>query len=137
MLNLKINHKSIILLAIPLVLSAFTHLWNLDGFPSIYRDEEHYMRKALHVMNGSGPQEGPDDPLSYRAHPYTHPYFGQIFLAVVLGMIGYPDSLNLSQISNQLKHYMGFQGYRLDYLLLLIPFSCIKYHNAFTVGMLH
>src|ERR687891_710082 len=98
MLNLKINHKSIILLAIPLVLSAFTHLWNLDGFPSIYRDEEHYMRKALHVM------------------------------------IGYPDSLNLSLISNQLKHYMGFQGYRLDYLLLLIPFSCIKYHNAFTVG---
>jgi hypothetical protein len=47
-------------------------------------------------MNGSGPQEGPDDPLSYRAHPYTHPYFGQIFLAGVLGMIGYPDSLNPS-----------------------------------------
>ncbi len=54
------------------------------------------MRKALHVMNGSGPQEGPDDPLSYRAHPYTHPYFGQIFLAGILGMIGYPDSLNPS-----------------------------------------
>ena len=54
------------------------------------------MRKALHVLNGSDPQEGPDDPLSYRAHPYTHPYFGQIFLAGVLGMIGYPDSLNPS-----------------------------------------
>ncbi len=84
------------MLTIPLVLSAFTHLWNLDGFPSIYRDEEHYMRKALHVLNGSGPQEGPDDPLSYRAHPYTHPYFGQIFLAGTLGIVGYPDSLNPS-----------------------------------------
>src|ERR671921_434713 len=95
-LYLGTNHKSIILLTIPLVLSAFTHLWNLDGFPSIYRDEEHYMRKALHVLNGSGPQEGPDDPLSYRAHPYDHPYFGQLFLAGALAIIGYPDSLNSS-----------------------------------------
>jgi hypothetical protein len=95
-LNLGTNHKSIILLTIPLVLSAFTHLWNLDGFPSIYRDEEHYMRRALHILNGSGPQEGPNDPLSYRAHPYDHPYFGQIFLAGALAIIGYPDSLNPS-----------------------------------------
>jgi hypothetical protein len=85
-----------ILLTIPLALSAFTHLWNLDGFPSIYRDEEHYMRKALHILDGSGPQEGLEDPLSYRSHPYTHPYFGQLFLAGVLGIIGYPDSLNPS-----------------------------------------
>jgi hypothetical protein len=95
-LHLGTNHKSIILLTIPLVLSAFTHLWNLDGFPSIYRDEDHYMRRALHILNGSGPQEGPNDPLSYRAHPYDHPYFGQIFLAGVLAIIGYPDSLNAS-----------------------------------------
>jgi hypothetical protein len=95
-LHLGTNHKSIILLTIPLVLSAFTHLWNLDGFPSIYRDEDHYMRKTLHILNGLGPQEGPDDPLSYRAHPYTHPYFGQLFLAGTLAIIGYPDSLNPS-----------------------------------------
>jgi hypothetical protein len=50
----------------------------------------------LHILNGSGPQEGPNDPLSYRAHPYDHPYFGQIFLAGVLAIIGYPDSLNAS-----------------------------------------
>jgi hypothetical protein len=54
------------------------------------------MRKALHILDGLGPQEGPDDPLSYRAHPYTHPYFGQLFLAGTLGIIGYPDSLNYS-----------------------------------------
>jgi Dolichyl-phosphate-mannose-protein mannosyltransferase len=54
------------------------------------------MRKALHLLNGSGPQEAPEDPLSYHAHPYTHPYFGQLFLAGTLGMIGYPDSLHPS-----------------------------------------
>jgi hypothetical protein len=95
-LHLGTNHKSIILLTIPLVLSAFTHLWNLDGFPSIYRDEDHYMRRAMHILNGSGPQEGPNDPLSYRAHPYDHPYFGQYFLAGMLAVLGYPESLHLS-----------------------------------------
>jgi hypothetical protein len=54
------------------------------------------MRKALHILDGLGPQEGPDDPLSYRSHPYTHPYFGQLFLAGALGIIGYPGSLNAS-----------------------------------------
>jgi hypothetical protein len=54
------------------------------------------MRKALHILNGLGLQEGLDDPLSYRAHPYTHPYFGQLFLAGTLAIIGYPDSLNPS-----------------------------------------
>ena len=54
------------------------------------------MRKALHILNGLGPQEGSDDPLSYRSHPYTHPYFGQLFLAGALAIIGYPDSLNPS-----------------------------------------
>ena len=126
MLNLKINYKSIILLAIPLVLSAFTHLWNLDGFPSIYRDEEHYMRKALHVMNGLGPQEGPDDPLSYRAHPYTHPYFGQIFLAGVLGMIGYPDSLNPSTDIKSIETLYGVPRILIGLLAVVDTFLLYK-----------
>jgi hypothetical protein len=95
-MHISTNHKYLILLIIPIVLSAFAHLWNLGGFPSIYRDEEHYMRKALHILNGSGPQEGPEDPISYHAHPYTHPYFGQLFLAGTLAMIGYPNSLHPS-----------------------------------------
>ena len=70
---------------IPLILSAYTHLWNIDGFPSIYRDEDHYMRKAMHVLRGLGPQEGPTELLSYPQTTYTHPYFGQLFLASVLG----------------------------------------------------
>lgn len=41
------------------------------------------MRRVLHVMEGLGPQE---------ATFYDHPYFGQLFLAGVLGAIGYPDN---------------------------------------------
>src|SRR5439155_20581357 len=40
---------------------------------------------------------GPQDPY----YPYDHPYFGQIFLAGVFAMIGYPSSLdNSSSISS-------------------------------------
>ena len=36
-----------ILIFIPLVLSSFTSLWNITGFPSLHVDEGHYMRKAI------------------------------------------------------------------------------------------
>jgi hypothetical protein len=76
-----------LLLAISLALSAFTHLWNPLGYPSVHIDEGHYMRKAMSILDGTG-----IDPLAR----YAAPYFGQIFLAGVLGIVGYPDSLNLS-----------------------------------------
>ena len=82
-----------ILLSIILV-SCFFHLWNLDNFPSIYRDEDHYLRKAMHIMEGEGLQEDSDDLISYQSHKYDHPYFGQLFLGSVLKLIGYPDSLS-------------------------------------------
>jgi hypothetical protein len=41
----------------------------------------------MSILDGTG-----IDPL----HRYAAPYFGQIFLAGVLGIVGYPDSLNLS-----------------------------------------
>jgi hypothetical protein len=74
---------------------AFTHLWNPIGFPSVYIDEAHYMRRAMQVLDGVGPQES----RSVYTHPYDHPYFGQLFLAGVLSMIGYPDSLNISSLT--------------------------------------
>ena len=83
-----------LIIFIPIVLSAFTHLWNLEGFPGIYRDEDHYLRKTMHVLHGLGPQEGPSELISYPVHPYTHPYFGQLFLAAVLGIVGYPNSIH-------------------------------------------
>lgn len=72
-------------LAVPLILSGFTHLWNPIGFPDIFYDEGIYMRRTIHVLDGLGVQE--------RSF-YDHPYFGQLFLAGSLSLIGYPDSIN-------------------------------------------
>ena len=84
------------IIAIPLVLSAFTHLFNPIGFPSIDHDEGHYMRRAMEVLNGLGPQESRD----IFPNPIDHPYFGQIFLAGALRLVGYPGSLSPSTIVN-------------------------------------
>jgi hypothetical protein len=86
------------LILIPLVLSAFTHLWNPAQFPSFHVDEGIYIRRALHTLSGLGPQ----DPASSYDHPqdttsaYDHPYFGQIVLASIFKIIDYPQSLKLS-----------------------------------------
>ncbi|HJU34299.1 MAG TPA: glycosyltransferase family 39 protein [Nitrososphaera sp.] len=72
---------------IPLALSAYTHLWNPVGFPNLFYDEGVYMRRAMHVMEGLGPQE---------AYYYDHPFFGQIFLGSMLTIVGYAESLNTS-----------------------------------------
>jgi hypothetical protein len=88
-------HKfSASLIVIPLVLSAFTHLWNAAGFPELHPDESDYLRKSIHYLKGLGPQETSNDPIAYRNYPYTHPYFGQLFLAGLLGAVGYPNSLH-------------------------------------------
>jgi len=78
---------SMSLVLIPLALSAYTHLWNPVGFPNLFYDEGVYIRRAMHVMEGLGPQE---------AYYYDHPFFGQIFLGGMLTIIGYPESLNPS-----------------------------------------
>jgi hypothetical protein len=78
-----------VFIAVPLVLSAFMHLWNPVGFPAIHVDEGHYMRRAMQVLEGLGPQES----ISVYVFAYDHPYFGQIFLASVLNVLGYPDVL--------------------------------------------
>jgi hypothetical protein len=85
----KVAHSSLLaLLAIPLILTAFTHLWNTLGFPfGPSNDQGIYMRRAMHVLAGLGPQESP---------LYDHPYFSQLFLAGVLRVIGYPNSLHPS-----------------------------------------
>jgi len=87
---------STLFLFIPLVLSAFTHFWNPIGFPSLYFDEGIYMRRAMHVLDGQGPQED----LSF----YDHPYFGQLFLAAILGSVGYPHSMIPSYAGSNLQH---------------------------------
>jgi hypothetical protein len=93
---IKRNH--LIILFIPLVLSSFTHLWNLSQFPSFHPDEGVYIKRALHILEGNGPH---DDTSSFdhsqdSTSSFDHPYFGQIFLAAFLGLIGFPNSINPS-----------------------------------------
>ena len=82
--------KYTLIILIPLVLSAYTHVWNLLGFPSFHIDEAHYMRRVMLVLAGMGPQES-----AANGYPrtYDHPYFGQLFLAGILSLAGYPDPL--------------------------------------------
>jgi hypothetical protein len=74
---------------IPLALSSFTHLWNPLGFPAgTSYDEGIYLRRAMHLLNGLGPQENQKF--------YDHPYFSQLFIAAFFWSIGYPVSTNPS-----------------------------------------
>src|SRR5687767_10759745 len=88
-------YNKLILIFIPLFLSAFTHFWNASQFPSFHVDEGVYIRRALHTLNGLGPH----DPDSKFDHPqsstssYDHPFFGQIFLAGIFKIINYPQNL--------------------------------------------
>lgn len=85
---------TILFLVIPLALAAFTHLWNPVGFPDIFYDEGVYMYRAMHVMAGEGMQID---------NYYDHPFFGQLFLAGVLSLIGYPNSLHLGNDVNSVQ----------------------------------
>lgn len=90
------NHGSVLLLVIPLAVSAFTHFWNPLGFPSFWYVEEIYLQRAMYVLNGLGVV----DPLTAYGHPYDHPYFGQLLLAGLLAIINYPDSLDFSSFTS-------------------------------------
>ena len=83
-LGAKCKPKSIVLLAIPLVLVVYTHLWNPIGFPTIHPDEGYYIGRSIHVSDGLGPKED--------AARYDHPYFGWLFLGSIFSLISYPDS---------------------------------------------
>jgi Dolichyl-phosphate-mannose-protein mannosyltransferase len=93
------RNLSILLLLIPLTLSAFTHLWNPIGFPAFHVDEGHYMRRAMQVLQGLGPQESK----AIYDYGYDHPYLGQIFLASVLSLINYPSSIHPSVNSDSIE----------------------------------
>jgi hypothetical protein len=74
------------MLLTPIALCGFIHLWKPADFPfGLSNDEAIYLRRAIHVLNGLGPQEGPF---------YDHPYFAQLFLAGIFKAVGYPHSLH-------------------------------------------
>jgi hypothetical protein len=84
-----------------LAISAFTHLWNPLGYPSVQTDEGTYMGRALMVLKGLGLHEAittlKHEGISVFTRPYDHPFFGQLFLASALGVMGYPDSLSIKE----------------------------------------
>ena len=85
----KVGNANYVLLII-ISISAFTHIWNPTGFPALFTDEDIYLRRAMQVLEGLGPQE----PVNVNLHPYDHPYFGSLFLASIFKIIGYPESLH-------------------------------------------
>jgi dolichyl-phosphate-mannose--protein O-mannosyl transferase len=88
MIQYNMSRYSILLLAIPLALSTFTHLYNPIGFPSVYVDEDTYMQRAMVLLKVG-------NALSTH-YLYDHPYFGWLFLSGLLGITGYPNSLHPS-----------------------------------------
>jgi 4-amino-4-deoxy-L-arabinose transferase-like glycosyltransferase len=89
---LQSSKRTTLYIIIPLTLSAFIHIWNPAGFPGIDQDEGHYMRRAMQLLEGLGPQESKANYF----YPFDHPYFGQIFLGAILSLVNYPSSINPS-----------------------------------------
>ena len=83
----KYHNRPLFLIVIPLILSSFTHLWNPVGFPVLWVVEGQYMQRAMSVLDGFNLEESKD----INPRPDHHPFFGQIFLAGVFSMIGYPE----------------------------------------------
>ncbi len=55
--TLKLPTRLTIVLVIPLILSAFAHLWNPIGFPAIHSDEGRYLTKAVNIIRGIAPTD--------------------------------------------------------------------------------
>jgi hypothetical protein len=76
------------------MLASFTFLWNPLNFPSLYYEDGTYIGRAMHLLTAHSPQEGT---------LYDHPYFGQLFLAGILWLTGYPDSIHAVAEGDVLK----------------------------------
>src|SRR5918995_4520324 len=58
----------------------------------------------MHLLEGLGPQETKSE----YDNPYDHPYFGQLFLAGVFSIVGYPNLVPVSDGSvEELKISVG------------------------------
>jgi len=77
----------------PVALCAIIRLWNPIGSPPLYFDEGIYIRRAINLLETHSPQED--------QYFYDHPYFGQIFLASIFWVTGFPNSLHPTSNSIQ------------------------------------
>jgi Dolichyl-phosphate-mannose-protein mannosyltransferase len=88
-----IRHSSNLLLLLALGLSSFAFLWNPLGFPPLRYEDGTYIGRGMHALVAQTPQEGKF---------YDHPYFGQLFLAGIFWLIGYPDLVHPSAVGDVL-----------------------------------
>ena len=73
------------------------------------------MHRTMQVLEGLGHHQKQS---SIYPHPYDHPYFGQYFLAGMLAILGYPQSLHLSSSNTNAAH--GDLTHSIE-MLYLIP----------------
>jgi hypothetical protein len=93
----------------------------------------------MHILEGLGHHHVQSN---IYPHPYDHPYFGQYFLAGMLAIVGYPESLNLSsttdsEITNSVKMLYLIPRMAMGVLPYLILFFYIKYQSVDIIEMLH
>jgi len=109
------KHKPLILLAVPLALSAYTHLWNPAGFPFWHIDEGVYVERALRSL---------DLDILYSKH--DHPFLGWTVLAGFLHVAGYPGLLATSADPSSLGMLYGIPRVLMGMLAVLDTFLIYK-----------
>jgi hypothetical protein len=86
------------------------------------------MRRAMLVMQGQSPQESTTTGYPF---PYDHPYFGQIFLAFMLKIIGYPTAIVSSPSSS--THAEIIQSIQMLYLVPRLLMGILAVVDTFLI----
>ena len=94
------------LLAVIIALSAYTHMWNPAGFPTLQGDETIYVKRGEGILNHE---------VLHGSH--DHPFFGQMVLAGFMHVSGYQDLLD--DPSTDTSHLKKFYAYPRAFMGLL------------------
>jgi hypothetical protein len=116
----------LLVIGIPLALSAITHLLNPIEFPSIHTDEGHYMNRAMHLLQANGPHE--DENIYTRI--FDHPYFGQVFVGAALALVDYPSTLTEDHSGGQTQIEMLYMAPRVLMGLIAVADTFLVYKIA-------
>ena len=113
--------KELVLLITPLILTSFTHLWNIGEFPVFHADEGAYMRRSLIVSTEVGFQEK----TGFYKDAYDHPFFGQILLGNLLRLTGYPN-FTIDQTASSIELAMAFPRVIMGVFAIIDTFLIFK-----------
>lgn len=113
--------KQLLLLIIPLILTGFTHLWNLGEFPVFHADEGAYMRRSIIVLSGEGIQEK----TGFYKDEYDHPFFGQLLMGNLLRLTGYPN-FSMEQTASSIEAAMAFPRMIMGIFAIIDTFLIFK-----------